>query len=182
MLNIPKLKRVMFVYCVIMLCVYLLEADGCHGSMVKLFPEVLSQTHFFWTELLVSEQNSHLHGYFDHVLHHLLSFVAVSRVLFGHAVQFVQNLAAVVIYEHMNHRLTGHVTEDLLLGLHGHVLRAESLHPAACLHTSKQSLSRTRTLFVYDCVCVCVFTCVVQSEVFVKNVSCLLEEVASSAV
>lgn len=97
---------------------------------MQLLPEVLRQTQLIRAELLVSEQNSHLHGDLDHVLHHLLGLAAVPRVLFGDAVQLVQNLAAVVVDEHVSHGLAGHVTKDLLLGLHGHVLGAERLHPA----------------------------------------------------
>jgi len=151
---------------------YLLEADGRHGSVMEFFPEVLRHTQLIRTELVMSEQNPHLHRDLDHVLHHLLGLIAVPCVLFGDAVKLVQNLAAVVIYEHMSHRLTGHVTEDLLLGLHGHVLRAERLHP-------DDRRARTDTDVQP---CVSVFTCVVQLEVFATSLLCLFEEVVSSAV
>lgn len=150
---------------------HLLEADGRHGSVMQLLPEVLRQTQLIRTELVMSEQNSHLHGDLDHVLHHLLGLTAVPRVLFGDAVQLVQNLAAVVVDEHLSHGLAGHVTEDLLLGLHGHVLGAERLHPASC--------AQCRSREQMDADIQCVFTCVVQSE---ESVASLFEEVASSAV
>lgn len=107
---------------------YLIEANGRHSPHVQLLLEVLGEAQLLGAEAVVSEEHADLHRDLDQVFYHLLGLGAVARVLLGDAVKIVQDLAAGVVDEHLDHRLVGHVAEDLLLGLHGHVLGAEGLH------------------------------------------------------
>lgn len=104
---------------------HLVEADGRHSPHVQLFLKLLGDRQLFFAETVVSEQHAHLHGDLDQVFDDFLSFAFVARVLFGDAVQFVQDLTGGVVDEHLHRALGGHGTEDLLLGLHGHVLGTE---------------------------------------------------------
>lgn len=90
--------------------------------------KLLGHSHFFCTETVVSEKHSDFYSNLDQVLDDFLSLCFISGVLFGDTVQFIQNLAAGVVNEHLHRAFGGHRAEDLLLRLHGHVLGAEGIH------------------------------------------------------
>lgn len=101
---------------------YLVEADSCHGPLVQFLLEIRGHSQFFCAKAVVPEQHADLHSNLDQILDHLLGLRFITQVLFGDAVQFIQDLAAGVVNEHLDRAFGGHRAEDLLLRLHGHVL------------------------------------------------------------
>lgn len=106
----------------------LMEADNRHGPLVQLLLKVLGHPQLLCAEAVVSEQHTDLHSYLDQVFDHFLGHRSIARVLFGDAVEFVQDFAGGVVDEHLDGGFGGHAAEDLLLCLHGHVLGTEGLH------------------------------------------------------
>lgn len=113
--------------------VHLIEADRCHGPLVQLLLKIRGHSQLLRAKTVVPEQHADLDGDLDQVFDHLLGFTFITRVLFGDAVQFVQDLAGGVVDEHLDRALAGHGAEDLLLHLHGHVLGAEDVHGCLCV-------------------------------------------------
>lgn len=117
-----------------------MEAYSRHSPSVKLLLKLLRQSKLLRTELVVAKEHSDLHRHLDEVLHHLLGLRTVAGVFLRHPVELIQDLAASVVNEHIHHRLAGHVAEDFLLGLHGHVFGTEGLHRGFWKTVRKQML------------------------------------------
>lgn len=95
--------------------IYLIEADGSHGSLVQLLLKVLSHSKLLLTETVVSEQHANLHSYFDQVFDHLLGLRFASGVNFGDTVKFIQDVICGVVNEHLHRGFVGHSAENFLL-------------------------------------------------------------------
>lgn len=120
--QIPAAGQEVLHHCLVKGKVHLIEADSRHGPQVQLLLKILGHNEFFCVKTVVPEQQANLHGDLDQVFDHLLGLCFVTRVLFGDAVQFIQDLAGGVIDEHLDRAFGGHGAEDLLLRLQGHVL------------------------------------------------------------
>lgn len=106
----------------------LVEADRSHGQSVYLFPEVFYQDQFLIIKLVVPVEHPEFHDHLDQVFNDFLCLLAVPRVLFGHAVELVQDFAAGVVNEQVGHTLGGHFAHQLLLSLQRQTLGAEGVH------------------------------------------------------
>lgn len=114
---------------------YLVKADSRHGPLVQLLLKIGGHSQLLGAKTVVPKQQANLDGNLDQVFDHLLGLRFITRVLFGDAVQFVQDLAGGVVNEHLDRAFGGHGAQDLLLCPQGHVLGAEGVH--GCLNCQR---------------------------------------------
>lgn len=88
--------------------VHLIKADCRHGPHVEFLLEVLGHLQLFCAETIVLKQHADLDRDLDQVFDDFLSLGFISRMLFGDAVQFIQNLTGGLVNEELHRAFGGH--------------------------------------------------------------------------